>query len=263
MRTIRLQGLSQALFGASLPASRQTVIRLSICLGVLCLAVYGRTLAPTLAGGDSGELTTAAYTLGVAHPPGYPLYTLLGKAFSLLPYGSIAWRLNLFSAVCNTAAVVVLLWTVWRWSGDALAGFTAAAMFAFSPLAWRYALVAEVFALNTFLVCCLLYGAVAFLHTQRPATVYLAIFTFPTVSVAAVDWSAYVTPTPAVTDHPGPLLCRSGTLPVFAPGRFIPTPQLLGRYDEPERHPASHTQERLRHLPGSSRANGNTGVSLA
>ena len=60
--------------------------------------VYVRTLCPTVYVGDSGELISAAYTLGIAHPPGYPLYCLLGKLFTFLPFGNIAYRVNLLSA---------------------------------------------------------------------------------------------------------------------------------------------------------------------
>lgn len=60
--------------------------------------LYVRTLAPTVTSEDSGELITAAYTLGIAHPPGYPLWCILGKLFSLIPLGNVAWRVNL---LCN------------------------------------------------------------------------------------------------------------------------------------------------------------------
>jgi len=54
-------------------------------------AAYLLTLCPTVYVGDSGELTTAAATLGIPHPPGYPLYVLLGYAFShLVAAGSFA-----------------------------------------------------------------------------------------------------------------------------------------------------------------------------
>ena len=56
------------------------------------------TSSPTVCTGDSGELITASSTLGIAHPPGYPLYVLLGKIFSILiPYGNIAYRINCMS----------------------------------------------------------------------------------------------------------------------------------------------------------------------
>ncbi|MEW6679624.1 MAG: DUF2723 domain-containing protein [bacterium] len=52
--------------------------------------VYLHTLTPTVEFHDSGELISVAYTLGIAHPPGYPLYTLLGEVFiTLIPFGNI------------------------------------------------------------------------------------------------------------------------------------------------------------------------------
>jgi hypothetical protein len=78
-------------------------------LTTLCaLLVYVLTLAPDLTwanfGTDGGELITAAVTLGVPHPPGYPTYVLLGKLISLIPMGTVAYRFNLFSAVCVSLA---------------------------------------------------------------------------------------------------------------------------------------------------------------
>jgi dolichyl-phosphate-mannose-protein mannosyltransferase len=100
-------------------------------------------------GGDSGELITAAHVLGIVHPPGYPLYTLLAKLFSLLPIGSgIAFRVNLLSAVCDAVGAGVLCWAVSLWARSVWAGAFSAALFAFSPMIWPYAVTAEVFPLN-------------------------------------------------------------------------------------------------------------------
>nr|HQV32231.1 DUF2723 domain-containing protein [Calditrichia bacterium] len=65
----------------------------------IALLVYGATLAPTVTFEDSGELIAAAWTLGVPHQPGYPLFTLLGNTFSKLPLDPVAVRLNWMSAV--------------------------------------------------------------------------------------------------------------------------------------------------------------------
>ena len=62
------------------------------------LLVYRWTLAPTVTLVDSGELIVAARFLGVAHPPGFPLYLILAHLFSLIPIGSIAFRINFASA---------------------------------------------------------------------------------------------------------------------------------------------------------------------
>jgi hypothetical protein len=56
---------------------------------VISLAAYANTLCLTLYAGDSGELSAAAYTLGIAHPPGYPLLMILGRVFLLLSFGNV------------------------------------------------------------------------------------------------------------------------------------------------------------------------------
>jgi hypothetical protein len=65
------------------------------------LALYVVTLAPTTAMWDASEYITAAYTLGIPHPPGNPLFVLLGRVASLVPIGDIAYRVNLLAAVCS------------------------------------------------------------------------------------------------------------------------------------------------------------------
>ncbi|MEZ4296896.1 MAG: DUF2723 domain-containing protein [Polyangiaceae bacterium] len=73
-------------------------------VSVAAFALYLATLAPTVTSEDSGELITAAAKWGVAHPPGYPLYTLLLKPFLLLPIGDIARRANIASAFFGALA---------------------------------------------------------------------------------------------------------------------------------------------------------------
>lgn len=116
------------------------------------LAAYLATLAPGLAAGDSGELVTAAWTFGVAHPPGYPLYVLAGGAWAhVLAIGNVAWRLNLFSALAAAAACGVLALAVARASRAPAAGVLAAWAYAFAAPVWKTAVVAEVFAPNALL----------------------------------------------------------------------------------------------------------------
>ena len=127
----------------------------ALVAAIVVLAVYRLTLTPDLtwanAATDGGELITASVTLGVPHPPGYPTYVLLGKLFSFLPVGSVAFRYNLFSAVCAAAAAGLLAATYYRfWSPRVrpVAATAAALAFAFLPLVWSQAVVAEVYSLN-------------------------------------------------------------------------------------------------------------------
>src|SRR5712692_5416630 len=77
---------------------------------VAALGLYTWTLAPTVTLVDSGELIVAARSLGIAHPPGFPLYVLLAHAATLLPFGNVARRVNFASALF--AALAAALFTV-------------------------------------------------------------------------------------------------------------------------------------------------------
>ena len=93
-----------------------------------CLLLSLCLLSPTVTrGGDCGELISASYRLGVAHPSGYPVWCLIGRLFALLPLGEIGWRYNLFSAVSGALATGTLALAAHRliWAGQrrpALAG---------------------------------------------------------------------------------------------------------------------------------------------
>ncbi|MBN2471406.1 MAG: DUF2723 domain-containing protein, partial [Anaerolineae bacterium] len=89
--------------------------RIEIGVFLAGLILYSLTLAPGVQPADGGEFQLVIADWGVAHPPGYPLYTLLGGIFArLLPVNDIAWRVNLFSAVTGALTLAVVAWTVRR-----------------------------------------------------------------------------------------------------------------------------------------------------
>ena len=139
------------------------------------LFVYWLTLAPDLTwanhGADGGELMAAAVTLGAPHPPGYPMYVLLGKLFSSLPIGTIAYRFNLFSAVAVAVAAAFITAAARQLVDDQepgrgkLWGLAAGLAFAFAPLVWGQAIIAEVYGLNLAVLAALLWALVG----KRPS----------------------------------------------------------------------------------------------
>ncbi len=153
------------------PWSRVDYLWLSLSLA-LTAVVYLYTMWPDVAGGDSGELTTVAYTLGVVHPPGYPLYTMLAHLFTYLPLGTVGWRVNLFSCVLSLGAQAFLFLTIRRLFKQSWLAFAMATLLAFSPLIWRYAILAEVFALNNLFVGALVYGMVRTIQNDSPKNLY-------------------------------------------------------------------------------------------
>ena len=116
-----------------------------VFLGVL--ALYLAKLPPVLAPWrDTGEMSVAAATLGVAHPTSYPLYVLLARLASMTALGNPAYRLNLLSAIAGAAACA-LLFAVLRPGRGLFAALAAALCLAFNPVFWAVSQVSEMYSL--------------------------------------------------------------------------------------------------------------------
>ena len=72
---------------------------------LISLGLYIKTMAPSVSFWDTGEFIATAYTLSIPHPPGSPLYVLLGRVFSMIPIMEVAWRVVLMSALSSAIAV--------------------------------------------------------------------------------------------------------------------------------------------------------------
>ena len=172
-------------FGTN-PLSRAELLCAGIVF-VVALLLYSWTLAPTVTLTDSGELLVVARGLGVAHPPGVPLWIILAHLASLAPLGNVAVRINFSSALFAALACAMLtlvaaelmitasyLATSKRRKKDAqrrkktddssVARLLVAApalgaglLMAFSRTLWSYATITEVYALNTLLILVILF----------------------------------------------------------------------------------------------------------
>ena len=150
--------------------------------------VYWRTIFSDLTwlnfGSDGAELITASVTLGVPHPPGYPTYILLGKLFSLLPVGTtLAYRFNFFSvltmavAVGFITAIIIRLQTSSAVSGAAKnqTALIVGLSFAFIPIVWSQAVIAEVYALNLCFIAVTLWLLIRPAEERRPLLVGISL----------------------------------------------------------------------------------------
>ncbi|MBI4717597.1 MAG: DUF2723 domain-containing protein [Planctomycetes bacterium] len=160
------------------PRSPALAVIVAVASGVIFLF----TLAPTVTAEDSGELITAAWVFGIPHPPGYPLWTMLCGAFlHAFGFGSVAWRANLFSALCGSAAAVVAYVAV----REALvvcrsqltrppsfvepaAAASAALIWALSRTFWSQSVITEVYALNALLTAGMLWFVMRWQASQAP-----------------------------------------------------------------------------------------------
>lgn len=145
-------------------------------LGLGVLAAYMATAARDLVFGDSPELTGAAITLGVAHPPGYPVWTMLAHLFTLVPVGTFTFRVSALSACCAAGCVALVYVSGYRLGRNVLAAAIAAALLALTPLFWSWSVVPEVFALNDLLAAALVALLLIWHADQRPRAFVAASF---------------------------------------------------------------------------------------
>ncbi len=128
----------------------------------LGLGLYVCTLAPTILPSNSGEFQFVADILGIAHPPGYPLYTMLGKLFTLIPIGDIAYRVNLMSAFFAALTLALVSRTVRRVTGSALGGVAGALALGTSTTFWAQATTANTRSLTAFFTALMLFALVSY-----------------------------------------------------------------------------------------------------
>lgn len=136
----------------------------------LSLAVYLMTVCPGVYWYDSGEFITACYTLGIPHYPGYPLYCLLGKLFSwVIPWGSVAFRVNLVSCFCASLTAGFIYLAMELWGIGRVIALVSALCFAFSSGVWSQSTIAEVYTLHTLFTALLFLGAVHIINLRNGA----------------------------------------------------------------------------------------------
>jgi hypothetical protein len=182
------------------PLSRHDAATIA-CLLVPITLLYVSTATPHVLGDDNGEFCTLYAAGGVAHPSGYPLYTLVLRAFSWLPVATPALGAALVTAGIGVLALALAYAACRAWSAGRAAAAFACVLYATAPLAWDLSTRAEVFALTTAIAAAiLLVGSPSgpFRGAQRAALLGLAlglglshqhtvVLLAPIVAWAAVD----------------------------------------------------------------------------
>lgn len=153
--------------------------------GAIALALYVRTLPPGVLRSDYAEFQYVGPALAIAHPPGYPLFTLLGWLVSrLLPLGEPAFEITFFDALLAAGAAVAVYGLAWEavWGLPALAArigaLFAALAFALGALVWGQATTAGQRPLAFLLAAATCWVALRWLRTRRTGDLRLAAFIF-------------------------------------------------------------------------------------
>ena len=160
-------------------------VAVGFLLGLASFGLYVKMVAPTLLMADPAEFQLACYTLGIAHPTGYPLYLILGWLWShLLPLGDAAYRVNLLSAAFAASAAGLFYLLVQRVLRGTLQGPSEALLRAVAVIStfslalsltfWSQALRAEVYALNSLFVLLTLFLLLRWSESRTPRALQLA-----------------------------------------------------------------------------------------
>jgi len=161
------------------------IIILLVCL-LAIFQLYLFTAFPSFKNDDSPETTASAYTLGISHPPGYPLFTMAAKIFSLLPIGSPAFRVNLFS-IFLAMLVLFLSYFLIKKNNRLVLGyenkiinFLGVFIPAFSYILWNQAIEAKggIYMLNLLFFAALIYSGIELLRGYSLKHFYLVSFIY-------------------------------------------------------------------------------------
>lgn len=156
--------------------SRRKLSYLGLVPFLFLFIIYIAFLSPDIYGGDVGDLVTSSYVHGIAHPPGYPLFTFLGFflikfLFFLPPIVSV----GVISATSSVLTVYIFYKFSKDISGSTVFSYISSFTVAFTYLFWLYSEVAEVFALNNLLSISFLYFSYLFYKTQKFKYFYLSL----------------------------------------------------------------------------------------
>lgn len=151
-------------------------IRLHLAIVFLAtLLVYFWSAPSTVTLEDDGYFILAAYYNGIAHPPGYPLYTLLAHVLTCLPFGNIALRVHLVSALFSAVSCLFLWWIscfIFRKTGIA---YVVALSFGFSRVFWSQSIIAEVYSLQVLLFTLIFFTSICLLRARTYKNRQLAL----------------------------------------------------------------------------------------
>lgn len=154
---------SQWHYGRSYMATDNTTVGIALLSGVAFLILYIATLAPDILPADNGEFQLVAPQLGVAHPPGFPLYTLLSYGMTHLPWGvSPAYRINLLSAFTSSATLVFIYLSIQRLTRNTIASLTGVLALGTATTFWAQATTANIRSLTGLFTAMMLYTLIGY-----------------------------------------------------------------------------------------------------
>src|ERR671921_2885364 len=164
------------------PPNGAVVLSGALSVVLISLLFYLKTLAPTVlyydptAFPDSVVLQIQAIVLGIPHTTGYPTWVMLTHLFTYLPFGDLAYRVNLSSAVYAASALLLVYLLCLRLTRRAVPSCVAALLFGLSRDFWSQAVITEVYTLNALFVALVIFLLLLWRDTRDERHLLLACF---------------------------------------------------------------------------------------
>ncbi len=159
-----------------------------LCFLVLAWFIYLSTLSPTVFYRDTPEFVNTAFSLGISHPAGFPIYNLMAKVVTFLPLGSIPFKVNLFSSLMACLALGALYLVSVTFlrvltgpepsESYAWCAFLPVGFLAFSMPFWGNTMLAEVYTLHTLFTILVILGLLKWKEKEDVRFLYAAALTY-------------------------------------------------------------------------------------
>ncbi len=179
-------------------------------MGLFTFVIYTITRAPTFSFWDCGEFVACAKILGIPHPPGTPLFVLLGRVFTLLPYpADVGAQVNMLSVVTSAGAAVFAFFVLfrviqgalndskpapWKVPVTYLGAITGTLCMAFSRTHWNNAVETEVYGPSMFVIMALLWLTLRWMDSRQTKTGsrYLIAIVYITFAAIGIHLTAFL-----------------------------------------------------------------------
>ncbi|MDO8609990.1 MAG: DUF2723 domain-containing protein, partial [bacterium] len=152
--------------------------KITVLIAIIVGSIYIYLQYRTIFGGDGGELVTASYTLGIAHPPGFPLYTFIGYLLSKIPLFNVSWRIALLSSIPAIISRVILFLILNNITKKWLFSFVGTIFYSFLYPVWLFSEIPEVVSLNVLFLTAIIYLTYQYWTSNKLTLLYLLTFVF-------------------------------------------------------------------------------------
>jgi hypothetical protein len=157
---------------------RERVIWPFLLVVIITLTIYILTLSPSVNSFDSAEFTTASYSLGIVHSPGYPLFLSVAHLTTLLPWGDTAYKINLLNAIYGALATGFIFLCCWKLTRSLTSSLFCALFLGFANLFWSLSIVTEVYSFDALFISGVLYWLICLDDQPTRKNLYILMFLY-------------------------------------------------------------------------------------